>query len=592
MKTRIIPFLFALFGIACPLAAQFQFSNIEIVSASGTGVGNVDSGATWNFNSGSTVNFGGAVANQLLYATNSSGTLAPLTLGAGLSISGGTLVSASSSSHAPTAVVGLTVVTGSASTFMTSDSAPPISQAIIPTWTGLHSFAITSAITVGSDYGIKIVPTLNQRNATNFSAVFVNETITQAGTGNQYLFEGEVSGTDEIWLSATGVVGPSTAVWNGAAIGPTFGGTGLTSFTIGSVLAASANNVWSAVSAVATGSIFASTGSASLPAWTTVGNVLDTTAASPAEGDILIRGGGSGNWGYLVPGTSGLFLQSQGPGALPIWTAAGGGPPTTAAHDVASYSNTTGTFEDQGTATMIPSVGMSVQGVDGSGAGILRVINSQTSGAFYSASILDPSMSGGNEEFLAIGFNVSATNNAGYIGFNFSSSGSSSNFLSFGFAGNADLMEMTTGGALKIKGTLAKYNNVSTVAWGVPGIYGYTRVTAQSGARSNFATYTVGGSDGSFEVSANVNATAFATGTFTVTVGYTDETNTSQVLTLSFSNLSGTFLTAITSVTGTGPYEGVPLLIRCKASTAINISTVGTFTSVTYNAEGFITQVD
>lgn len=40
----------------------------------------------------------------------------------------------------PTATIGLAAINGSAPTFMTSDSAPPLSQAIMPVWTGIHSF--------------------------------------------------------------------------------------------------------------------------------------------------------------------------------------------------------------------------------------------------------------------------------------------------------------------------------------------------------------------------------------------------------------------------------------------------------------------
>jgi len=64
-------------------------------------------------------------------------------------------------------------------------------------------------------------------------------------------------------------------------------------------------------------------------------------------------------------------------------------------------------------------------------------------------------------------------------------------------------------------------------------------------------------------------------------------------LTLSFSQLTGAFVTTITNGTGAGPYEGVPLHIRCKASTTITIRTqaAGVYTTVTYNAEGSITQI-
>ena len=102
------------------------------------------------------------------------------------------------------------------------------------------------------------------------------------------------------------------------------------------------------------------------------------------------------------------------------------------------------------------------------------------------------------------------------------------------------------------------------------------------------ATYTVGASDGSFWVSANVNVTAFAVGTFNVTCTYTDETNTSQTLKMNFSTLTGTIGIAIAA---TGPFEGIPSHIRAKAGTAITIATSGTFTSLTYNVEGNISQI-
>lgn len=44
----------------------------------------------------------------------------------------------------PTASVILSAVNGSASTFMRSDGAPALSQAIAPTWTGAHAFALTA----------------------------------------------------------------------------------------------------------------------------------------------------------------------------------------------------------------------------------------------------------------------------------------------------------------------------------------------------------------------------------------------------------------------------------------------------------------
>jgi|SRR6266850_125547 len=53
----------------------------------------------------------------------------------------GTAISAGASGANPTGTVGLTVVNGSAGTFLRSDGAPALSQAIIPTWTAQHIFS-------------------------------------------------------------------------------------------------------------------------------------------------------------------------------------------------------------------------------------------------------------------------------------------------------------------------------------------------------------------------------------------------------------------------------------------------------------------
>lgn len=147
-----------------------------------------------------------------------------------------------------------------------------------------------------------------------------------------------------------------------------------------------------------------------------------------------------------------------------------------------------------------------------------------------------------------------------------------------------------TGASLALTGALGTYQNVATAGWGVSAIYGSGRSTAQTAAVASVAAYTCGASDGTFRVSANVNVTTSTAHNFTVQVTYTDETNTAQTLTLPVIQLAGTIITAITNVTGAGPYEGVPALIRVKASTAITVKTAGTFTTVTYNVSGLIEQ--
>lgn len=145
---------------------------------------------------------------------------------------------------------------------------------------------------------------------------------------------------------------------------------------------------------------------------------------------------------------------------------------------------------------------------------------------------------------------------------------------------------------LNNKGKITQYGAVATAGWGQPAIYAAGRVTAQSAANSSIATYTVGAADGSFEVSANMNVTAVTTLVTTLTCTYTDESNTARTMIFPVTQLSGSFI-SLGAITTTGAWETPVLHIRCKASTAITILTsAGTFTGVTYTAEGIIKQTN
>lgn len=141
-------------------------------------------------------------------------------------------------------------------------------------------------------------------------------------------------------------------------------------------------------------------------------------------------------------------------------------------------------------------------------------------------------------------------------------------------------------------GRISGYNGVSTTGWGVPAIYGTGRVTAQIAA-ATVATYTVGASDGDFNVSMNVLITTSTLYNFAGTVTYTSEDNISRTVTLNFSTLAGVLTPTISNtVATTTPYEGVALQIRAKAGTTITLATAGTFTTVTYNSSASIIQID
>lgn len=75
----------------------------------------------------------------------------------------------------PTAKVGLAAVNGSALTFMTSDSSPPIDQTIAPTWSGLHTFANVSTVFGGtSSVGLIVDATNTSTTSAQFSRYRVN----------------------------------------------------------------------------------------------------------------------------------------------------------------------------------------------------------------------------------------------------------------------------------------------------------------------------------------------------------------------------------------------------------------------------------
>lgn len=113
----------------------------------------------------------------------------------------------------------------------------------------------------------------------------------------------------------------------------------------------------------------------------------------------------------------------------------------------------------------------------------------------------------------------------------------------------------------------------------------HARATAQTAANTNVLTVTVPAADTTYQLLTNVLVTTSTAFSFGVTVDYTDEGNTSRTLTIPVAQLAGTLITAITNVTGAGPYEGVSLTIRCKASTSIVFKTAGTFTTCQYNVD-------
>jgi hypothetical protein len=84
----------------------------------------------------------------------------------------------------PSASIGLTAVNGVANTYMRSDAAPALSQSIVPTWTGVHTFSARPVLSDGitiNDSGRNVASLVD--TALTFGNTTDNPPYTFAGTG-------------------------------------------------------------------------------------------------------------------------------------------------------------------------------------------------------------------------------------------------------------------------------------------------------------------------------------------------------------------------------------------------------------------------
>lgn len=101
-----------------------------------------------------------ATARLVGRTTAAAGAGEEISVGTGLSLAGGVLsntVSAPTGAN-PSATVGLAAVNGAAGTFMRSDAAPALSVAIVPTWSGTHTFGHATSIVTTGNVGVGVTP--------------------------------------------------------------------------------------------------------------------------------------------------------------------------------------------------------------------------------------------------------------------------------------------------------------------------------------------------------------------------------------------------------------------------------------------------
>jgi hypothetical protein len=132
---------------------------------------------------------------------------------------------ATGTSANPSASVGLTAVNGVAGTLMTSDSAPALSQAIAPTWTGAHTWTVAgtaTGITLNNSGTGVTLTAANTSTSTSNAAIIASSSSSSAAAIRA---TNGATGGPAIYVSASG--GPGSFAIDVASGGVLFGGTGL-----------------------------------------------------------------------------------------------------------------------------------------------------------------------------------------------------------------------------------------------------------------------------------------------------------------------------------------------------------------------------
>lgn len=186
-----------------------------------------------------------------------------------------------------------------------------------------------SAGTYGSQAVVPVITVNAKGQITSAADTSIAIAATQVTSGT--LGSARISGS---YTGITGVGALTSGTWNATTVGADYGGTGITSYTVGDIVYASAATTLSKLADVATGNALISGGVGVAPSYGKIGlttHVSGTlpvanggTGASTLTSNNVLLGNGTGAVQFVAPGTSGNVLTSNGtiwsstaiPGAL------------------------------------------------------------------------------------------------------------------------------------------------------------------------------------------------------------------------------------------------------------------------------------